>query len=252
MAGRIQSVVRAADILDILEFSDRPLQLGEIAEELELPKATVHGLVRTLVDCDFAEQDPATGGYCAGIRLGRGSLPAMDRNELRSAAMSWADSLAMAVGSEVLLAQVDGDSAVLAHHVFRPDDTTQRLRVGDRVPLHATAVGKLLLAYAQGRDRLVRSLDLTRYTAATMTTPGRLLTDLDRTRARAVAVTRGEYEPEVCSVAVHVYGLGHGARAALGVLGDDRLLTRDGAAPEVLAELRRHAGAIARALQPVR
>lgn len=252
MSGRIQSVARAADILDLLEFAEHPLQLGEIAVELDLPKPTVHGLVRTLVECAFIEQDPLGGGYFAGIRLGPGSLPGMDRHELRSAAISWADSLAMALHTEVCLAVLDGESAVLAHHVFRPDDTPQQLRVGELLPLHATAVGKVLLAYAQGRDRLVRALELTPYTAATMTVRDRLLADLDRARVQGYAVTRGEFEPEKCSVAVQVRGLGRGARAALGVVGSDRLLTRDGPSPVVLTELHRHASAIARALQPVR
>lgn len=252
MPGRIQSVVRAAEILELIEFSSSPLHLGEISEELGLPKPTVHGLMRTLLECDFIEQDRASGRYSAGPRLGPGARRAMDRHELRSAAMSWTDSLAMSLRSEACLALLEGDGAVIAHHVFRPDDTEQELRVGERLPLHATAPGKLLLAYSRTRDRLLRNLELTRYTVSTTTVRSRLLDELTRIRARGYAASRGEFEPEVYSVAVLIRGLGHGALATLAVRGTDGLLVRDEAAPGIVDELHRHAASIAAALRPVR
>lgn len=251
MARPIQSIVRASDILDLLEFAERPLRLGEIAAELGLPKPTVHGLIRTLVGCDFVEQDPS-GAYLPGTRVGRDRRPGMDRHELRAAAISWADSLATALRSQVCLALLEDDRAVLAHHVFRPDDSAQELLVGARLPLHATAVGKLLLAYSHVRDRLLRTIELTRYTAATTTVRPRLLLELAQIRSQGVSATRGEFRPEVCSVAVLVRGLRGGSLAALGVLGSDHLLTGSGPSAAVVSELHRHADAIATTLQPVR
>ena len=65
--------------------------------------------------------------------------------------MNWADSLAGSAGQEVLLGMPAGPAAPgveLVHHVFRPDGSPQRLRTGELLPLHATAVGKCLLAFA--------------------------------------------------------------------------------------------------------
>lgn len=146
MPGPVQSIERAAAVLRLL--AGRPaLGLAEIATALDLAKGTAHGILTTLRSVGFVEQDRATGRYRLGDGLARLSAPAVDPHELRARATNLADSLAATSGLAVRIAVLDAGHALVVHHVFRPDNTPQRLDVGTELPLHAHALGKVLLAY---------------------------------------------------------------------------------------------------------
>ncbi|MDN5748802.1 MAG: helix-turn-helix domain-containing protein, partial [Pseudonocardia sp.] len=169
MPGAIQSIERAAAVLRLLGSTDRPLGLGEIAAALDLPRPTAHGIVRTLRDVGFVDQD-LSARYRLGPalrELGRGGW---DRHDLRALALNWADSLAGSTGLAVHLGVAEAASVRLVHHVFRPDGSPQRIRTGEEQPLHATALGKCLLAFASVAMPQPRDLALTRYTGRTCVT----------------------------------------------------------------------------------
>ncbi|WP_181781255.1 IclR family transcriptional regulator, partial [Pseudonocardia pini] len=169
MPGPIQSVERAAAILRLLGGAGRPLALAELAAALDLPRPTVHGLVRTLREEGLVDQDVSSSLYRLGV--GMYTLASgWDRHDLRARAMNWADALAGGTGCAVYLAVPDGDAAGLVHHVFRPDGSPQTLRTNTRQPLHATAWGKCLLAFAPVSTPAPRDLELRRYTGRTAAT----------------------------------------------------------------------------------
>jgi DNA-binding IclR family transcriptional regulator len=147
MPGPIQSIERAAAILRLL--SGRTLRLGvaELAGELELPKGTVHGILRTLQRVGFVEQDSESGKYQLGAALLHMGSSYLDGNELRARALNWSDALATQSGESVRIGTLHEGSVLVVHHVFRPDDSRQALEVGDLQPVHATALGKALLAH---------------------------------------------------------------------------------------------------------
>ena len=98
MPGAVQSVERAAAILRLLAAEEESLALGQVASALALAKPTVHGLIRTLVDVGFVEQDRLSGRYAVAADLFRLGAARLDVNELRSRAMNWTDSLAAHTG----------------------------------------------------------------------------------------------------------------------------------------------------------
>ena len=253
MPGPIQSIQRASAVLDLLEHSPRPLLLREIVDELGLPKTTVHGILRTLVELQYVDHDEAGAAYVLGARR-HGGAAGLDGNVLRSAAMGWCDTLASILEVQVWLAVLDGDAAQAVHHVFRPDDSPQRLRVGERLPLHATSSGKLLLSYSPNRDRLLRNMILESFTTDTILSRQQLADEVATVRATGHAASSGEYEPGIASVAVAVHGPRPGATGALAVGGAPGVLFRTGREPrsQVLSEIRRCASAIARELRDTR
>ena len=145
MPGSIQSIERAAAVLRLLGGAGRPLALVEVAAPLDLPRPTAHGILRTLRDVGFVDQDRDTGRYSLGAGL-RQLHGGWDGHELRSRAMNWADSLAGSSGHEVLLGMPASSGsgtagAEVVHHVSGPTARRQRLRTGQVLPLHASAVG---------------------------------------------------------------------------------------------------------------
>lgn len=93
MARSIQSVERAAAILKLLA-SGRRLGVVDVARHLGLPKGTVHGILSTLQEVGFVEQDRLTAKYQLGASLLHLGNSYLDVNELRTRAINWADSLA--------------------------------------------------------------------------------------------------------------------------------------------------------------
>jgi DNA-binding IclR family transcriptional regulator len=219
MPGTVQSVERAAAILRLMAAESEPMALAQVAGALGLAKPTAHGLLRTLIEVEFAEQDEETGLYRLSsdfLQLGQVQL---DLNELRSRALNWADSLAAHTGEAVRVAAFRNGRAVIAHHVFRRDSPRQELETGDEVPLHATAPGKVLLAFDPGAARSVVGRDLESFTYRTVTDRGALLRDLADVRDRGWAAAVEESEPGVAGIAAPVRDRGGYVVAAVGIGG---------------------------------
>jgi DNA-binding IclR family transcriptional regulator len=239
MPGSIQSIERAAAALRLLGGARRPLALAEVAAALDLPRPTAHGILRTLRDVGFVDQDRDTGRYSLGAGLSGLHGAGFDRHELRSHAMNWADSLAGSAGQEVLLGMPAGAGAELVHHVFRPDGSAQRLRTGEMLPLHATAVGKCLLAFAPVAVPPLHELDLQPYTGRTVVAAARLAEHLSVARHRGWAGELGEHRTEIGGVAAPVRTGGGLVVGALGVEGRVEELFNGGGtpAPRLLEQL---------------
>ena len=248
MAKPIQSVEREAAVLRLLGGAGRPLALAELAAALDLPRPTAHGIVRTLCDEGLVDQDPATARYRLGAGLGRLGA-AWDRHDLRSRSMNWADALAASTGCAVYLGVPEGGGVGLVHHVFRPDGSPQRLRTNTVQPLHGTAWGLCLLAFAPLAARPGPVLE--RYTRRTPVTAEELAERLDETRRRGWAVDRGGYEPDAGGLAVPIRSGGGLTVAALGVGAPvHELFGSDGRArPDPLVHLTAAAGEIAASLE---
>lgn len=189
MPGRIQSIERAAAILRLLASGARGLSLAEISRSLELPKGTALGILRTLQHVGFVEQDPESSRY----RLGGGMLSLgtryLDGNELRTRALNWADTLASRSGESVRIGTLHKHQVLVVHHVFRPDASHQTLDVGTLLPLHATALGKVLMAFdplaAPEEVAAVETdspVELTAFTRHTVTSMADLEAGLDEIR----------------------------------------------------------------------
>jgi len=227
MPGSIQSVERAAAILQLVAESSGPVGLTEVAESLDLAKATAHGLLRTLEDVGFLDHD-ASGKYSVGAGLLDLSRARVDPHDLRSHAMNWADSLASRSGEAVrIAAYVDGEPRIV-HHVFRPDDTLQLLEVGQSRPAHATALGKALLAWG-GFPRGRPDTDFERFTQHTIVNPRDLTRHLVEVRRQGWACDVEEYHPGEASIAAPVRGHVGRVVGAIGLAGSvDRLCDTGG------------------------
>ncbi len=219
MPGHIQSIERAVAVLRLLAMAPQDLALQEIAESLELPKATTHGIVATLRHVGLVRQDRVTSRYRLDAELQELPGGGLDPNLLRSQAMNWADSLAANTGEAVLIGIPAADGVEVIHHVFCPDGSAQRLRVGETRPVHASALGKVLLAHTPWLRSRLRQSALERYTSRTITDRDGLLEQVRRIETVGYGVDVGEYASDIGGVAAPIRqygGLGVGAISVLG------------------------------------
>jgi DNA-binding IclR family transcriptional regulator len=234
----IRSVERAARILKALGGGSARLGVTELADQLGLAKATVHGLLRTLEQQEFVERELGSSKYRLGPALLQLGNAYLDTHELRARSLMWADSLASRAGEAVRVGVVNGENILIVHHVFRPDDSVQILEVGASIPWFASALGKAVVAYLDTprRERLLAS------TFRPLT--GGTITDPDRLREVLVAVTRDGYavedqeaivgEAEIASPVFDHRGVVTGA---VGLVGPVERLVHLGQAPETLVSL---------------
>ena len=246
MPRPIQSIERAAAILRLLSGRARRLSIAELAGELGLPKGTVYGILRTLRSVGFVEHDPESGGYQVGPALLHMGSSYLDGNELRARALTWSDWLAAHTNESVRLGIVHEGHVLLVHHVFRPDNSPQALEVGALLPVHATAMGKVLLAHHRYlAAALSTHKTLARFTRCTITDPQRLIAELEKVREYGWASAVGEFFDREASCAAPIFdrrGIAVGAIAISGPI--ERICEGSQPRPELVALVRKGARTI--------
>ncbi len=222
---------RVFAVLGAFDTEHRALTLSELAGRAGLPVTTAHRLVRELV---------ATGGlerrgddYVVGRRVWELGLLAPVQAELRQVASPFLQDLYAATGATVHLAERDGTQVVYLDRLSGNASVPVVSRVGGRLPLHATGVGKVLLAWAPEDVRRAVLGDLRRITPYTVVHPGQLQEQLRRARREGYAQTVDEMTVGASSIAVPVRR-GDEVVAALGL---------------VVVDLRRNRAKLAAALQ---
>lgn len=204
VAGGVQSLDRAFIILETMADAGGMIGLSQLAEKADLPLATIHRLVRTLVDLGYVRQEQSRQ-YSLGPRLMR----LADASAKRIA--TWANpAMTEAVarlGESVNLAVLEGDEIVYVAQV-QPSHNFMRMftEVGRRTFPHSTAVGKAILAHRPDEEvaAMLQRTGMSRYTAQTLTEPAAFLASLAVTRERGYALDEGEQEIGVRCVAVVV------------------------------------------------
>ncbi|TDC22404.1 IclR family transcriptional regulator [Streptomyces sp. 8K308] len=219
MGRTIQSLERAAAVLRLLAGGERRLGLSDIASAIGLAKATTHGLLRTLQQEGFVEQDPSSGRYQLGAELLRLGNSYLDVHELRARALVWTDDLARASGEAAYLGVLHQRGVLVVHHVFRPDDSRQVLEVGAMQPLHSTALGKVLAAFDPVAHNEALESDFAAITERTVTDPATFEENLELVRSRGWASDVGETWDGVASIAAPILDRRRMPVGAVGITG---------------------------------
>jgi DNA-binding IclR family transcriptional regulator len=240
----VQSVERAAVLLQLIAARGEPIGATDVAAALGVAKSSAHQLLRTLHDVGFLDQDDA-GRYSLGDGARRLAQGPLDTNLLRSIATNWVDALAARTGESAYIGVLRGQQVLVVHHVFRPDDSPQRLAVGDVHEAHASAMGQVLLALAPNGQAVSRTLAPASLTHRTLDADA-LGTRLRLVRHQHWACTPGEHRPDIAGLAAPLRGRGGLVVAAVGVIGPvERVTVGHGAPrPALLAHVRATAAAI--------
>lgn len=219
VAGKVLALLAAFD------EDHQVLTLSDLAARADLPLPTAHRLVAELAAWGGIQRRP-DGGYTVGGRLWDIGLLAPVRTDLRACAAPFLQDLYGATLATVHFAVRDGVQVLYLDRLSGRASVPVVSTIGSRLPLHATGVGKALLAHAP--TEVVRHclLHLTRHTPHTITAPGQLMAQLRRVRSDGYATTTDEMSLGACSVAVPVRAGADGpVAAALGVVVPD--LRRD-------------------------
>ena len=228
-----QSVVgRVLTLLTAFRPGDTELTLAELHRRTGIAKPTIHRLLAELDGWDVVERTPT------GIRLGMrlfelGQLVPRQRGLLEAAAPFLTD-LFEATHETIHLAVPEGVEVVYVQKLDGSRGPKVPSRVGGRMPMHCTGVGKAMLAFGPAeRLRDVLDAGLARIAPRTIVTPGRLTTELAAIRESGVSREREESGVGVTCVAAPILGADGTAVAAISITGWINRLEPDRLAPAV-------------------
>jgi DNA-binding IclR family transcriptional regulator len=200
----IQAIDRAARILAALQGS-RHLGISELGAALDLPPSTVHGIVKSLQEHGLVSKEPHGQRYMLGPTLLQLSNVYLDTLDVRARAMRWTGDLAERTGLAVRLGVEFFSEVIVIHHEPRPDGSRQMPETGLTIPAHASALGKVLLAYQPRFNEAVLSKgSLRSLTGETLTDPDELAKELAEVLASGYAVEDEEAVLGEASIAVPV------------------------------------------------
>ena len=243
----IQSVDRA---VSVMEFLSRRGWSGvtEVSRELEIHKSTAYRLLTTLRDRGLVEQDAATEKYRLGFGLVLLARAVRADPDILRCARPVCEHLSGHTRETVTIAVLEGDDAVVIHQSISRASALGVDWTGRHTPLHATAAGKIFLAYMP-EDQLLRILEgpLERFTKNTIVDPESLKDHTGKIRDEGYGYTVEELETGLNAVGAPIRGADGAVVGAVSVSGPAFRLRPD-ALPEIGELSRRAAAEISRCL----
>jgi len=202
----IQSVDRALRILDLFDEYDKELKLTEINERMGLHKSTVHSLLKTLQMHHYIEQNPENGKYSLGMKLFERGHYVIQSLDLRTVSKEHLVELSKETGRTVHLVIHDGKEGIYIDKVESSNATVLYSKIGRRVPIHSSGVGKALVAFKtpEELEKILDGYEYTKQTPNTLTDKDSFLKELNSIRERGYAIDNEENEPGVYCVAMPV------------------------------------------------
>jgi IclR family acetate operon transcriptional repressor len=224
----VESVRRATRLLRCFTIEQPEWGVMDLSRKLGVHKSTVSRLLSTLENERLVMRNPETGRYHLGVGILELAGLVTLHGDLRRSARPYLDELARLTQETANLAVREGDHVVNIEHTAPLDRRVLNFGwVGRRTPVHASATGKVLLAYAPLRELenlLTQPLD--RFTEHTITDHEALLQELERVRQRGYATGLEELEVGLHAVAAPVRAHDGEVVAAVSTAGPSNRLTR--------------------------
>lgn len=217
---QINSLQRGLSLLNLFAGAENALNFAEIAGLSDLPPSTLHRFLVNLQSAGYLSCDEG-GSYRLGVScvfLGQAAIGSFD---IRLMAKPYLRELNRRTRETVHLAVRNGISAVYVEKIDSPEPLRIYSKIGFSVPLHCTAVGKVLLAYLPPAEQslLLEGLKLKRFTVNTAGSLQELQAELQRVRKNGYACDLEEHEPHIRCIAAPVWDHAGTVRAGLSVTG---------------------------------
>jgi DNA-binding IclR family transcriptional regulator len=226
MLQRVDTTLqKGLQILEALATSPRPLGITDLATLLELNKSNVHRLVKTLCAMNYVTQN-SDRSYRASLKLWKLGSSVMSHANLARFCLGEMNKLAQKTGESVHLSVLDGLGVLYIEKVDSAQSVRAYTERGGNSPLHCTATGKVLLAYAYESLRDPVSQMLTKYTPKTITSMKALDAAVTAARQSGYSINVGEHRADVGGIAAPIFDATGNNVAAIGIAGPMSRLTK--------------------------
>lgn len=249
----IQTIERVARILDVLAQYPGGISLGELSENVRLPKGTTHRILSSLSYFGFVRQEATTKNYSLGFKLVELGNRLLNQLDLREEARPFLIELAQRIKETVHLVILDQNEIVYIDKLEASDhDIGFRMtsRVGLRIPAHTCASGKMLLSHLpdEALEQFLAEQALKKMTEKTISDPKILKEQLQKIRDQGYAFDEQEREKGIRCVAAPIRNESGEVVASISISGTIVHLTREIVENELRKEVVTTALAISRKL----
>ena len=209
-------------LLELLARSNEPRAVTDVARETGLTRSNVQRTLATLCELGYADKDPASSRYFPSLRLWEMGIPVLSRNEIVRAARARLLAVYGATGETTVLCLRQGQEIVYVNKLESQTPIRMSCGIGTRLPLHATATGRVIAAFLPESERASLCQEATDARADMA-----LADDLAAIRSKGYAVSVGTYRSGVNSIAVPVHAAGGAVSASIALTGPEERLTSD-------------------------
>lgn len=189
----VKSADRTLEVLEALAASGRRRSLVDLARSLDIPKSSLHGILRTMMQRGWVEVDDNGSRFGLGVRALQVGAAYLETDDTVSLLAGVLDDLSQQFGETVHLGRLDGPYVVYVAKRESVHPLRLYSAIGRRLPAHATALGKVLLAErADDAVGAVLTWPLAALTSHTIANPDALYADLAAIRERGYAIDNQE------------------------------------------------------------
>jgi DNA-binding IclR family transcriptional regulator len=213
----VGSVARAMSLIDALAESENGLGVNELARRIGVNASTASRLLATLLEAGLVTRSDGGGPYRLGLKLLALSDRVLSQLDVRELARPQLAALVERTGETATLSIPGQHEAITVDFIPGPSSVVSMAWVGRPSVPHATAVGKVMLAFAGAGAPAVAPEELTRFTDRTITDPSELAAELDTIRARGYGEAVGEREPDLTAIGAPVFARGGELVAIIGL-----------------------------------
>lgn len=206
-SSKNNSVKHAIMVLEYLATIDDPQDLAVISKALGMNKSTVYRLLSTLKEANFVYQDENSKQYSLGAFVSWLSAKYLEKNEVRKVAHPLLETFSRQIGETVHLGILDGLEVMYVDKINGQSAVVMASQVGERVPIHCTALGKALIAYQPESKwhEYVEQCGLPMRTSQTITVPNKFYDELRKIREQGFALDNLENEEGIRCVASPIF-----------------------------------------------
>ena len=215
----VKSAIRTMDLFLVFAEVKKPLSLGELAERLAAPKSSCHELIQTLVHLGFILVIDGGKSYYPSRRLLEMAEDIAEFSPIKEKVQNHLRRLRDETGETVFIGRLQGDQVVYSEVFDGLHTIRYTASSGDLKAIHASALGKALLASLdqEERSRLISRLKLTRFNEQTIIRKKQLKESLQQAEKQGIYTTSGESLADVMGLAVPLSLQGH--QLAIGMAG---------------------------------
>jgi IclR family transcriptional regulator, acetate operon repressor len=205
--GQVQSLTRGLSILEALAGSDGGLTLTDVAQRAQLPPSTTHRLLSTLEKMGYVYQAGDLGLWCVGLQAFTVGTTFLSNRDFVAQSHAYMHRLMEQAGETANLAILDGTEAVFIAQVQCHEMMRTLVKLGSRVPLHASGVGKAIFAALpdQQIDAILKVRGLPRITDNTIVAMETMWAALRVIRQRGYSFDDEEHARSTRCVGAAVY-----------------------------------------------
>lgn len=225
----MKTVATALRILELFADGTGQRSVSEIADYYQLPRSQVSRILSTFRRAGWLDQDPRTRRYSVGLPAYVVGSRFVQSHPLTRHAIPLLRGIVDRSGFNTTLSILDHLKPLYLLGIAGPVPVDLSSAFGSYFPLHATAAGKVLAAFAPNevREQMLKETVLERITSRTITDPARLREELDQVFRRGYAVSDGERVPGMGALAVPVIARSGKVAAAIGNAFPTRMVSAD-------------------------